>query len=390
MDFGLSEEVRRIRQAVKKFVDKELLPLEREFNYDETFLPKEKRAELVQKVKDAGLWGLYVPKEYGGPDIGFVGRIAVQEEIFATLIGYTAFGRPVYEGLHLCNEEQKKKYLVPCLWGEKFAHAGITEAVSGADPSMIASYIEKRDGNYIINGSKTFITGADESDFLLVYAREKGTHGRGGLTCFLVDTDRPGFKILRHIPVIGLPTGSGGEQPCEVLLEDVEVPAANVLGEPGKGWDVLQNSLGGVRLSFGSRSVALSERCLKMASQYAESRITFGKPLSDRQAVQWMLADSAIAIESLRWMTYHAAWKLDEKRDARTEIAMVKIVGSETLERVSDRAMQIHGAVGLSKELPLENIYRGARVDRVVDGPNEVHRMVISRNILKGYWFPGY
>ena len=143
-------------------------------------------------------------------------------------------------------------------------------------------------------------------------------------------------------------------------------------------------------MGFGPRSVAISEKCLKMARDYSNSRVTFGKPLADRQAIQWMLADSAIAIESLRWMTYHAAWKLDQNLDARTEVSMVKVFGSETLGKIVDRAIQIHGAVGISTDLPLERIYRGARADRIVDGPNEVHRFVIARNISRGHWFPGY
>ena len=390
MDFGLSEEVLMMRGAVKQFVDRELLPLEREYDYDEVFLPQEKRAELFQKVKDAGLGGLYVPKEYGGPGVDFVGRVAVQEEIHATLVGYCAFGRPVYEGLALCTAEQKEEYLIPALWGLKLAHAGISEPQTGADPSMIETYAEFKNGKYVINGRKTFISGADESDFLLMYARMRGTKGREGITCFLVDTDLPGFKIERHIPVMGLPTGVFGDQPCEVSLENVEVPEDKILGEMGKGWEILQSSLGAVRLVFGPRNVALGERCLKMARDYAASRVTFGRPLSERQAVQWMLADSAIAIESLRWMGYHSAWKLDRGLDARTEIAMLKVFGTEMLEQVSDRAIQIHGAIGISTDLPLERIYRGARADRIVDGPNEVHRAVIARNISRGYWFPGY
>ena len=390
MDFTLSEEIRMIRDAVRQFVDRELLPLEREYRHDEANLPREKLAELTRKVRDAGLWGLYVPKEYGGPGIGFVGRVAVQEQISATLVGYSAFGRPPHEGLFLCNEEQKAEYLVPVLRGEKESRSGITEPVSGADPSMMVSYADPHEGEFVINGSKVFISGADRADFLMLYARLRGTQGRDGVTCFLVDTDSPGFKVERQIPVMGMPTGAGGEPPCQVSLENVVVPAAKVLGEPGEGWQVLQSSLGGVRLGFGPRSVAISERCLKMARDYANNRVTFGRPLADRQAIQWMLADSAIAIEALRWMAYHAAWKLDEGQDARTEISMLKVFGSETLERVADRAIQVHGAMGVTTDLPLEAIYRGARADRIVDGPNEVHRFVIARNISRGHWFPGY
>ncbi|MDP6455046.1 MAG: acyl-CoA dehydrogenase family protein [SAR202 cluster bacterium] len=391
MDFSLPEDVLMIRDAVRQFVERELLPLEQEYGFEEYNLTAEKHAELVQKVKDAGLWGLFVPEEYGGPaDIGWVGKTAVQEEIFATLVGHTVFGRPITEALYLCNDEQKERYLLPALWGDKSASFGVTEPVSGTDPSMMASYAVAEDGKYIVNGRKIFISGAENADFMLLYARLRGSTGRDGITSFLVDCDTPGFVVERQIPVIAMPSGSRTESPCEVSLTDVEIPARNVLGTAGEGWTNLQGSLGGIRLGFGARCVALAEKCLKLARDHALSRETFGKPLADRQAVQWMIADSAIAIESLRWITYHAAWKLDQNLDARPEISMLKIVGSEMLEKVSDSAMQIHGSLGVSKELPMEHIFRGARVDRIVDGPNEIHRFVLARNIIRGYWFPGY
>lgn len=390
MDFALSEEVLMIRDAVRQFVTRELLPLEQEHNYEEYNLPEERRAELREKVKDAGLWGMFVPHEYGGPeDIGFLAQTAVQEEVFATLVGHGAFGRPVVEGLYMCNDDQKENYLLPVLRNEKKSAFGITEPVSGADPSMMETTAEKRGESYIINGRKTFISTAANCDFMMLFARLKGTEGRSGITAFLVDSDSPGFTVERTIPVIGMPTGSVTEAPCEVSFDNVAVPASNVLGEPGGGWRVLQSSLGVIRLGFGARCLALATRCLRMARDYAVSRVTFGRPLADRQAVQWMLADSAIAIENLRWMTYHAAWKLDQGDDIRPEISMIKVYGSETLEAVADRAIQIHGALGLSKDLPLEHIYRSSRADRVVDGPNEVHRWVIARNMIRGYWFPG-
>lgn len=391
MDFSLPQEVLMIRNAVRQFVEAELLPLEREFDFEEYNLPESKRAELIQRVKDAGLWGLYVPKEYGGSvDIGHIGRVAVQEEVFSTLVGHSAFGRPIVEGLFLCNDDQKERYLYPTLSGEKLAEVAITEPGAGSDPTMMTSRAEERNGRYVLNGRKTFISGAEVCDFMLLFARLQGTEGREGITAFLVDSDMPGVNLEGPIPVIGMPTGAWTEAPYELSLDNVEVPESNVVGEPGRGWSVLQGSLGMIRLAFGARSVALSERCLKMARDYAVDRETFGRPIADRQAVQWMLSDSAIAIEGLRWTNYHAAWRLDQGMDARSEVSMIKIVAPETLERIADRAMQIHGAIGLSKELPLEHIYRAVRTDRIVDGASEIHRFVIARNIIRGFWFPGY
>ena len=182
MDFRLPEQVLMISDTVKDFVQRELLPLEQEYGFDEQNVPRELLLDLRQKVKDAGLWGLYAPEEYGGPGIGHVGTVAVQEQIHATLVGYSAFGRPIYEGLFRANEDQKERYLIPALKGDKLPHAGITEPISGADPSMMSSYAEARDGKYVINGRKVFISGADEADFLIFYARLKGTTGREGVT----------------------------------------------------------------------------------------------------------------------------------------------------------------------------------------------------------------
>jgi len=223
-----------MRGAVKQFVGRELLPLERDYSFDEGRLPDEKRAELTQKVKDAGLFGIYVPAEYGGPGIGFVGRVAMQEEINATLVGYTAFGKPIYEGLYRCNAEQTEEYLIPALWKTKKVRAGITEPISGADPSMMVTYAEERDGKYVINGRKIFISGADKADFLLFYARLKGVDGRAGITCFLPDTDPPGFNVERQIQVLGIPTGSGGELPARCPWRTWRCPRRRSLGSRAK------------------------------------------------------------------------------------------------------------------------------------------------------------
>ncbi|HJO81065.1 MAG: acyl-CoA dehydrogenase family protein [SAR202 cluster bacterium] len=390
MQFDLPEETLMIRDTVRQFVAKELLPLEAEFDFEESNLPDDRRADLRKKVDDIGLGGMFIPEEYGGaPDIGHVARTVVQEETSATLVGHGAFGRPITEGLYQCNDEQKEKYLLPTLRSEKRMAFGITEPISGSDPSMMETNAEKRGETYIINGRKTFISTAEGCDFMMLFARIKGTEGRSGITAFLVDSDLPGFTVERQIPVIGMPSGSVTSSPSEVSFDNIEVPASNVLGEEGYGWRVLQGSLGGIRLGFGARCLALATRCLRMARDYSVRRVTFGRPIADRQAVQIMLADSAIAIENLRWMTYHAAWKMEQGRDIRPEISMIKVYGSETLQMVSDNAIQIHGGLGLSRDLPLERIYRSARTDRIVDGPNEVHRWVIARNMTRGYWFPG-
>ncbi len=383
MDFELSQEARLLQQTVRRFVDQELIPLEVPAQYEDENVPPETKAALKEKVKELGLSGLALSKEYGGAGLDELTVTAVQEELFRALVGFNAFARGAFGALAHGSEHLKQKYFYPTLNDEKKFCFAFTDPTSGADPQTMQTNAVRQGDNYVINGRKIFITGAYNADYALLVARMKGSTGRQGITAFLVDTDTPGFKVERIIYTIGHPSGIT-EWPTEIVLDNVVVPVENRVGEEGDGFGIAQQNLGSVRFSFGIRSYALGKRCIHLARDYAKGRVTFGEPIANRQAVQWMLVDSYTELEMLRWLTYYGAWKGQRGEDIRNEISMIKYTGSETLGRAADRAIQIHGGIGLTRDLPLEKIYRDARVDRVVDGPNEVHRFVVARNILAG------
>lgn len=383
MEFSFPEEIELLKQTVKRFVDQNLIPLEAPAEYEDVNVPDEIKAALRAKVAEMGLWGLEVPKEYGGAGLGALAVTAVNEERFRALVGHTVFGGGAFPALFQASAAVKEKYLFPSLKGELRSCFAFTDPTSGADPTSMQTNAVRQGDNYVINGRKIFITGAHKADYALLVARIKGTTGREGLTAFVVDTDTPGFSVERVIHTVGHPSGIP-EWPCELVFEDVVVPAENRLGEEGQGFGIGQQLLGGARFAFGIRSYSLGMRCLQMARDYANQRVTFGQPIASRQAVQWMLADSYMELTMLRYLTYFAVWKAEQGQDIRNEVSMLKVTGSETLHRVSDRAIQIHGGIGLTKDLPLEKIFRDSRVDRVVDGPNEVHRFVVARNVLNG------
>ncbi len=387
MEFELSEEARLLQQTVRRFVDEELMPLEIAAGFEEENLPPGTIDGLRKKVKDLGLWNLDVPKQFGGGGLDQVMITAFGEESNRALVGRSCFGSGASPALYLASDEMKEKYLYPTLRGEKRGCFAFTDPTSGADPQTMQTNAVRQGDNYVINGRKIFITGAHKSDYAQLVCRMRGTSGRQGMVMFLVDMDTPGLKIERIIHTLGHPS-SIFDWPTELSFDDMVVPASNRLGEEGEGFAMAQGFLGrgfgGRPSGFGIRSYTLGKRCLYMARDYAKGRVTFGEPIANRQAVQWMLVDSYAELEMLRLISYNAAWKADRGEDTRNDGSLLKFVGTETLWRVADRAIQIHGGIGLSKDLPLEKIFRDARVDRIIDGPNEVHRFVVARNLLAG------
>jgi len=236
----------------------------------------------------------------------------------------------------------------------------------------------KKGDQWVINGRKIWISRAHVADFIIVMAvTDKEKRARGGITAFLVDKGTPGLILQRQIPVIG------GHAPWEIVFEDMTLPESQVLGPVGQGFAPMQLRLTVRRLEIGSWCVGTAQRCLDMMVEYAKQRVTFGQRLADRQAVQWFIADSATDIYASRLMTYHGAWKFDQGEDVRQEASMLKIFATEMATRVADRAMQVHGGMGMSKDLPLEFIYRRLRPMRIFEGPTEIHRWVVARSLLK-------
>jgi acyl-CoA dehydrogenase len=283
--------------------------------------------------------------------------------------------------LHAGTPEQLEKYLRPLAEGSVRSCFAMTEQAAGADPTAIRTSAEKQGDEWVLNGEKWFITGAMGAAFAIVVARSE-TEGdpRGSYSLFLVDADNPGWNVLREVPVMGTHAPGGH---CEVVIEDCRVPGDAMLGSPGEGYKLAQVRLGPARLAHCMRWIGVAQRALDLAAERSLTRETFGEPLAKRQTIQNWLADSAIELYASRLMVLHSAYLIEKGLEYRQEVSMSKVYISEALGRIVDRAIQIHGALGYSGDLPLERFYRDARAARIYDGPSEVHRMVIARNLLK-------
>lgn len=385
MDLELSDEQKLIVAQVRRFVREEIAPLEAKLDPDASELPAEDFARLSAKVKAMGFWGLDIPAEYGGPGIDLVTRTLMAVEMAQHRAGlyapcYGTFGGAGLAQLYEASEEQKQRYLYPTLRGEKRGFFGLTEPSGGSDPARAIQTRAVRDGeDWVLNGSKVFISGADRAQYGLVFARTDAGKGRDGVTCFIVDTDMPGFHVRRVVHTL-----RSTHYATELQFEDVRVPQRNVLGEVNRGFAIANDRLSRQRIPYAAACIGIAVKAQEMAIDYAKLRDTFGAKLATRQAIQWMIVDNEIDIRTSLGLTLAAAHKAERGEPFRTEAAMAKLVASEAGGRVVDRAMQIHGGYGMTKDLPLERWYREMRIRRVGEGPSEVQRLIIARDLLGG------
>jgi acyl-CoA dehydrogenase len=381
MDFALSAEQREVRDWVRTFVRKEIMPLEPEvLRRERQGLPGLELTELralQNKAKDAGFWGVLTPTEYGGMGLGPIMASIIATEVGRSFVPFD-FGGNADNILYHANEDQKQKYLLPTIAGERISCFAITEPGAGSDAKAIRASAVKDGDTWVINGEKTFITRGSEADFCMVFAvtdREKGADG--GVTCFLVDRDM-GWKSE--------PIATMGEWgPAALVFDNVRVPEENVLGEVGQGFALAMRWIGAGRYLLPSRALGACERLLQFAIDQANNRETFGAKLAERQAIQWMIADSAVEIEALRWLVLNAAWRLETGQEFRQAASIAKLYGGWKANEIVDRVLQIHGGMGYTKELPIERWYRELRLLRIYEGTDEIQRRTIARNLLKGY-----
>jgi acyl-CoA dehydrogenase len=389
IDFSISPELEAAQQRATKFMDEFVYPNENKLIEDEG-LPDDLERELQEKVKALELWAPHLPREWGGMGIGFIGQALVNEIAGRSVIAPRLFGNAAPDAgnaellLIAATPEQKEKYLRPLATGEVRSCFAMTEPeVSGSDPTGLRTTATRDGDEWVIDGHKWFTSGAIGSAFAIVMAvtdPAADSHHRASM--ILVPTDTPGFNIVRSVPVMGS-GGVGGH--CEVRFENCRVPVTNLLGELGQGFKLAQARLGPGRIQHCMRWIGAAQRSFDMMCAYALERQSFGEPLAKKQTVQNWIADSAAEINAARLMTLHAAWKLDRGDDARIEISLIKFFGARVLHDVVDRAIQVHGALGYSKDLPLEMFYRDARAARIYDGPDEVHRQVVAQRILKAF-----
>ncbi|MBV0891540.1 acyl-CoA dehydrogenase family protein [Paracoccus sp. Z118] len=387
MDFTITPELDRLRRQIVEFVDDRLIPLEADpasydahENIDEGLL-----RTLRAEAKAAGMWCLQLPEDQGGRGVGMMGMAVCYEAMNRSIFGPVVFNSaaPDDGNMMVLNKlgtpEQKERWLAPIARGDVRSAFAMTEPApgGGSDPSMIRTFARREGDRYVVEGRKWFITGAEAAQHFMLIARTSDGD-RNAHTAFLYDADQPGWRIERRIPIMG-PEEHGGH--CELVFDGLEIPAENILLAEGKGMRVTQTRLAPARLTHCMRWLGLAKRCIEIATEYAAHRESFGIRLADRESIQLMLGDLAMRIEVGRLLVAKAAWALDRGERAQAEISMAKIQVANVLHDAADRAIQINGARGYSKDTPLEWIYRYARQARLVDGADEVHRMLINRHL---------
>lgn len=385
MDLQLSPEEREIRQWVRSFVTKEILPLEpdalaRERRHEPGVTAEEMKA-LQDKARAAGFFGVQTPEEYGGMGLGAVMTALIEVELGRSFIPFR-FAGEADNILFDANAEQRERYLLPTIEGTRRSCFAITEPGAGSDARAIRTSAVRDGDEWVINGEKTFITRGNEADFTMVFAvtdPDKHKAGQTGesVTCFLVDRDQ-GWRS-EYIDTMG----EWG--PASLVFEDVRVPHTAILGEEGKGFAMAMRWIGKGRYLLPARALGACERLVEMAMEHARNRVTFGQPIAERQAIQWMIADSATEIEALRWLVLGAAWQVDAGNDSRQFQSMAKLFGGVRANEIVDRMLQVHGGMGYTRELPLERWYRELRLLRIYEGTDEIQRRTIARNLLAGH-----
>ncbi len=380
MDFGIPEEIRQLREAVRDFVDRAVVPQEEVIEAEDR-VPE----ALLREMRGMGLFGITIPESYGGLGIGPLGYALLSEEIgrahgaVRTLIGINngigskalvAFG----------TEAQRQRYLPGLAAGELTAAFAMSEPGAGSDVRAIRTRAVREGEHYVLNGTKHFITNAACAHVFTVLTMTDKTRGtRGGMSVFLVEPDVRGFRLGRAHQTMG----GRGYGRAEVIFEDCRVPAANLVGEEGSGFQVAMSCLEEGRVAYAAACVGLAQRLLEMSAEYAKQRVQFGRPIAQFQAIQFMLADMASAIHAARLATHHAAWKCESGLECAQEASMAKLLASETAGEVADSAVQIHGAMGYAKDYPVERMYREARVFRIAEGTSEIQRLLIARKVLE-------
>jgi len=379
MDFDLPEEYRILRDNIRRFADRALIPINEEVERTKKIPDK-----VIDQMKEMGLFGILTPQEYGGMGMTVIECCIIQEELARANLCYPMYisgniGIGTMGIVHFGNDEQKKRYLPGMASGDVMSCFALTEPNAGSDAAAIEAKAEKKGDRYVINGLKHFITRGDISDVFTVVAVTDKSKKHKGMSAFIVEKDAPGFSVgkIQHS------MGSDICQQCELVFEDCEVPAENLLGQEGQGFEIAMRVLDEGRLSQGARSIGVARRLIELSREHAQLRVQFGKTIAEFQAIQWMLADMATELYAMKNMVCDAAWRLDQGSRSRARTGMVKLFCTETIGRIADRAVQIHGGMGYMQEAPIESVYREVRGMRIYEGTSEIQRLIVSRDVLK-------
>ena len=382
MEFGLSQEQELVVTTVRSFVERELYPLESEVERTGS-VPLDLGREIQKKVIDLGFYAPNIPASFGGGGLDQLTFALLERELGRASMALSVWwGRPS-NILCACNDEQRQRYLLPSVRGEKIDALAMTEPDAGSDVRGMKCSARRDGADWVINGSKHFISHADIADFVIVFVAtgeepaERGTRKR--ITCFLVDRGTPGFEIRRGYNSVS----HRGYHNCILGFDDCRVPSSQILGEEGRGFALANTWLHATRLTVAAMCIGRARRAFDLALDYAARREQFGQTIGKFQGVSFKLADMITEIDAADFLTLAAAWRLDQGFDANRQCAQAKLYASEMLARVTDEALQIHGGMGLMDDLPLERLWRDARVERIWDGTSEIQRHIISRDLLR-------
>lgn len=380
-DAGLPEELLQIRETTQRFMEKEVIPAEDQVEHDAFELPDALLKPLKARAKEIGLWSVRSPIEYGGGGLSLLESTIIAEETAKCRMGayIPACGAtgsnppgPILNG----TRDQIERFLVPAIQEGDKAFVAISESSGGSDPARsIRTRAVLKGDKYIVNGTKMWITGAAKASWGLLFARTGELGARGGITCFIID-GKPKGMTVKEIPVIR------SYSPYEMHFEDVEIPVENRLGEEGQGFALAEQWLVEGRVPYAAGTIGIAQKALQIAIDWANQRELFKSKLSEKQSIQWMIVDSEIELRQARLLTYEAARRCDQGLPFKTEASIAKVVATETAGRVLDRCIQVLGGMGVSKEMPLERWYREMRIKRIGEGPSEVHRMVLARELF--------
>jgi len=379
MDFDLTEEQKMLQTTLRDFAEKEIATAAARVDRTGEF-----PAEELKKIADLGLFGLTVPEKYGGSGRGLVDLCIAVEELArasAAIDNYLriSLSLAIVPVMEYGTEAQKKKYLPPHASGEKMACFALTEAGAGSDPAGMETTAARRKDGYVINGNKLFISIGDKAEIVVVFATTDKSLRQRGITAFVMDKDTPGFSVGKHEDKMGL----HGLSSVELIFQDCFVPGENRLGEEGQGLRIALDALDVSRVTIGAEAVGISRAAYEAALNYAKERQQFGHPIADFQAIQWMLADMATQIDAARLLTLRAAYLSDCGRPFVREAAMAKVFASEVSNFVTDKALQIHGGYGYTRDYPVERYFRDAKITEIYEGTSEIMRMTIARSLLR-------
>jgi butyryl-CoA dehydrogenase len=379
MDFGLTEEQRMIRDAAREVAEKEIAP--GAAKTDET---REFPWEVIKRLGEMGFMGMCVDTEYDGAGLDFLSYVLALEEISAACAS-TGVVMSVQNSLccgpidKFGTEDQKRRYLTGLASGQKIGAYCLTEPEAGSDAANQKTTAVKKNGSYVLNGTKMFVTNGGVADLLVVYTRTDPAAKSRGITCFLVEAGYPGVDRSHREKTMGI----RGSTTMEIVLSDVEVPEENLLGELNRGYSIALATLEGGRIGIAAQAIGIARNAYNEAIKYAQQREQFGSPISEFQSIQWMLADMATEINASQLLTYKASVLRDQGERCAKEASMAKLYASETAVRCADRAVQIHGGYGYIQDFPVERLYRDAKITQLYEGTSQVQKLVIAATLLK-------